>query len=345
MKTIAFFNNKGGVGKTTLACNFAHFLASHENKKILVIDLDPQANATQLLLDEEQWFEIYKEPNKSSDLTVQKVFQNIKKGFSESFDELHKDLQFHRSERFNVDVLAGHPSLSMIEDTLSTAWNEIQSLKLSGFSKTSWLKNLVRHLTNYDFIILDAGPSLGALNRSMLLGVDFFITPLAPDMFSMYSLENIATWMNSWEKQYIRSIDRSIEDGQSTEQDMIPFKDYEKEKVKYVGYTIQEYIARKNKDGSVRTTKSYEYFKDKIPQKITELARVEPNTLDSSTLYNLGTVPHMFSMVALAQQSHAPISNLQSTDGLNGAQFAQRDNYSEQLDKIFNLINARMGEK
>ena len=50
IKTIAFFNNKGGVGKTTLACNFASWLSIKQHKKVIVLDCDPQANATQLSL-------------------------------------------------------------------------------------------------------------------------------------------------------------------------------------------------------------------------------------------------------------------------------------------------------
>ncbi len=50
MIALAMFNNKGGVGKTTLTCNIASFLAKKENKRVLVIDCDPQCNATQLIM-------------------------------------------------------------------------------------------------------------------------------------------------------------------------------------------------------------------------------------------------------------------------------------------------------
>lgn len=62
MQSVAFFNNKGGVGKTTLLCNVAAFLALERGKRVLVVDADPQCNATQLMLDEVDVFELYDDP-------------------------------------------------------------------------------------------------------------------------------------------------------------------------------------------------------------------------------------------------------------------------------------------
>lgn len=77
IKTIAFFNNKGGVGKTTLACNFASWLSRKHDKKVIVIDCDPQANATQLSLSNEQWDNIYEDINRSDSETLLHVFQHF----------------------------------------------------------------------------------------------------------------------------------------------------------------------------------------------------------------------------------------------------------------------------
>ncbi|MDO5425483.1 MAG: ParA family protein, partial [Eubacteriales bacterium] len=62
MKAISIFNNKGGVGKTTLLCNLAAYMQKRLGKKVLVIDADPQCNTTTYVLDEEQFINVYYEP-------------------------------------------------------------------------------------------------------------------------------------------------------------------------------------------------------------------------------------------------------------------------------------------
>ena len=82
---VAFFNNKGGVGKTTLACNYAAYEAS-QGREVLLIDLDPQCNSTQLVLQDEQWTEIYEEREASEGKTVMRVLRHFRAGES-SIDE------------------------------------------------------------------------------------------------------------------------------------------------------------------------------------------------------------------------------------------------------------------
>jgi cellulose biosynthesis protein BcsQ len=103
MKAIAFFNNKGGVGKTTLLCNLAAYFATEYGKKVLVIDADPQCNATQSMFDDKLITSIY--DNKSS-FTIYSVIQplSIGKGYTESVRPLD-------AENFGVDILIGDPRL------------------------------------------------------------------------------------------------------------------------------------------------------------------------------------------------------------------------------------------
>jgi cellulose biosynthesis protein BcsQ len=114
---IAFFNNKGGVGKTTLACNYASYLAHNRSLRVAVADCDPQSNATQLLLGEQEWEYIYEDAEVAEEKTILRALREIRDGDS----SIVPDFEIHHSTRFDVDVLAGHPSLSIVEDILSTS--------------------------------------------------------------------------------------------------------------------------------------------------------------------------------------------------------------------------------
>ena len=68
MESIAFFNNKGGVGKTTLLCNLAGYLSRKCGKKILVIDADPQCNTTSYVLEEDNFYSFYFDASNSNSI-------------------------------------------------------------------------------------------------------------------------------------------------------------------------------------------------------------------------------------------------------------------------------------
>lgn len=99
-----------------------------------------------------------------------------------------------------------------------------------------------------------------------------------------------------------------------------------------MGYTIQQYVTKSTSDGKRRGVRSYDHYRKQIPSRAARLAStLRALPLDS---LDLGTVPHMFSMVPLAQSRHAPIASLTSADGLRGSQFSQQKNYLQQLNDI-----------
>ncbi|MGI0069850.1 MAG: ParA family protein, partial [Nitrosopumilaceae archaeon] len=166
MKSIAIFNNKGGVGKTSLLCNLAAYLALEKQKKILVIDADPQCNATQAMFSDDTISEIYER----SGFTVYDIIRPLStgKGFSEI-------LNARESQHFGLNVIPGDPRLSLTEDLLATDWNDAISGKTRGIRTTLLFVELLTRCKDYDYVFFDMGPSLGSINRSVLIAADFFI--------------------------------------------------------------------------------------------------------------------------------------------------------------------------
>ena len=333
IKTIAFFNNKGGVGKTTLACNFASWLSRKHDKKVIVIDCDPQANATQLSLSNEQWDNIYEDINRSDSETLLHVFQH----FIEGNATIRTDYKLHEAKNFKYSVIAAHPNLAKIEDKLSTSWRDFRASEPAGANRSIWLKNLCQSLQNeheYEYAIIDMGPSLGALNRSILLSCDAFITPVEPSLFSQYALLNIGSWVTDIISEYKRNREDLIREyptkrGDFPEELPIIFG--------WLGYTIQQYFRKRYK--SEQTIKSYEFYKEKIAESSNKLATLSPPGVTSA---EIGTIPYMFSLAPRAQAAHKPIALLEVRDGLIGGQSQQRDKYIKQLDLVFDEIFQRI---
>lgn len=324
MRSLAFFNNKGGVGKTTLACNMASYIAGIANLNVLLVDCDPQCNATQLLLDEDQWEHLYGNRKESQKRTLLKVLRHIRAGDS----DIDADLDIVRSKRFEVDVLPGHPSLSMVEDRLSGSWVDFQAGDLGGARRSMWVSGLV-DAAKHDVVIFDVGPSLGALNRCVLLGSDRFITPMAADLFSLYALDNIGAWIKSWTRDYRRGYDSLVERSEFEPSDW-GLTSSPRTARAFAGYTVQQYVT-KNMGGRYRTVNAYDRYRRQIPERAEALAALRAEGVEN---FELGVVPNMFSMVPLAQAAHAPIHRLVTADGLRGAQVSQQSRYAEKLQEI-----------
>lgn len=340
MKIITFFNNKGGVGKTTLAVNIASYFASKFEKKILFLDADPQANSTQMIIPEERWQEFYGEDAINS--TLIDYLHPIQEGDSNL--DLNNDPFYHSENRFFVDLIPGHPQLSIIEDILSDAWNKCSAGDLGGFRKSNWLRVLKEHYNkNYDYLIVDVGPSLGALNRSLLLNTDFIITPMGSDIFSLIGISNISTWISNWMKTYTNAIDllKSKYDKNTISKYSLNFQI--DNTTRLIGYSIQQYVTRSFADGR-RPVASYDRIISKIPESINEnLEYLIYRGLTIENL-NLGDVPYLYSLVPLAQSSNAPMYNLSYSDGVVGGQAASVKKYAGMLNSIAKKILNNIGD-
>lgn len=318
MKTIGFFNNKGGVGKTTLLCNVASYLSIYHGKKILVIDADPQANASQLMLPEQD-FESFFVDSKPK-FTISTITQPLSagKGFTQSFEPT-------RSPHYAVDLIVGDSRLALVEDILAQDWS--QSSKVRGMRTTLMFRQMLSRATEYDLVLFDMSPSLGAINRAVLLACDAFILPMSTDIFSLRATENISVWLSRWKKDYIKN----AADFDADELNEIEVADLSW-KLSLLGYVTQQYN-QKSTRGEKRPVKSYESIIARVPEKIESTLALELGGEPRQGDYFLGTVPHLFSLIPMSQLASKPIHQLKADDGIVGSHFtrvkAARDFFSK----------------
>jgi cellulose biosynthesis protein BcsQ len=342
MKSLAMFNNKGGVGKTTLTCNLASYIAVEFEKRVLVVDCDPQCNSTQLIMGVGEAAALYLDsPGEVS--TIRDVLRPIEDGDS----TIDVDLTFLSADRnrFGVDLLAGHPHFAIIEDRLGAAWQQLRARDTQGFRQTNW-NNLLREALQdrYDLAMYDLGPSLGSINRSVLMGCEHFVTPLGSDVFSIIGVKNISSWLGSWIGDYHHSWNGLQPALQRDLSDRYHIPATPAILGGYVGYTVQQYIT-KSFGKERRATKAYESIIGNVDLEI-QSALIDyytPILVQDTDFAKLGDIPHLYSLVPLAQKRSVPIHGLSSTDGLVGSQFAAVREFKRMIDPIARNLLRNLG--
>ncbi|MEZ0487868.1 ParA family protein [Fibrella aquatica] len=335
MKSIAIFNNKGGVGKTTLLCNLAAHYSINKNKKVIVIDADPQSNSTQYMIDEEAIIKLY---NKGSG-TLNDVFIHLRK----KDQYYNKTLPIIRSPKFKVDLLPGDPQISTFEDYLSKDWFDgIERGNSRALRTTNIFKDLLIKLEelDYDLVFFDLGPSLGAINRAVLLSSDYFLIPMSSDIFSLKAINNIEITLKEWKSTFIKG----LENYKGLEKE--PYEIQGKEIVsnlKFAGYITQQYIA-KLKNGHRQPVGAFERIIKQIPSTIEKLLipLFNPDNQLLTESYNLGEVPNLHSLVPFSQSANAPIFKLGKDDGIVGAHFSKVKEYGNLINSIANKLSSNL---
>lgn len=339
MKSIVFFNNKGGVGKTTLTCNVASYLTLHKGKRVLLIDSDPQCNATQALLSDDICEKLYLSgppPTK----TLFDYMAPIEAG-EPSISGLPEPY-LGTLNLFGTDLIPGHPKMSLVEDKLSSAWNELQAGTPSGYRISNWCSQLFTHLApRYDLIVFDVGPSLGALNRTVILSCDYLITPFGCDIFSLLGIQNISSWIKGWKRQYDRGLQNARDDRPEILASYPIILDTD-QKFRFAGYSVQQYVTKTFKTGK-RPVGAYDRIMKRIPTTVAQnLDFLKPASTPTDAL-ELGHIPFLYSLVPLAQSQRAPIHALGKTGKLVGSQYKQVEDYQGLMARLCDRLLANIG--
>ncbi|MDD5042400.1 MAG: AAA family ATPase [Candidatus Omnitrophica bacterium] len=331
MKAIAIFNNKGGVGKTTFLCNLASYLRIFHKKKVLVVDADPQCNATIYLLPADRVAEIYGADNRS---TIYKFIDPLKRGKG----YFRGNFILEKSARFQLDLIPGDPNLALAEDLLATDWTHGCSGEPRGLQTTFIFWNLISKFRKYDFIFFDVGPSLGAINRSVLLSSDYFVMPISSDVFSLMAIKNISQALNKWKTALVKGLDSYEDENRNRYNINNKLVNW---KLKFAGYIIQQYTA-KTKQGTRQPVKAYERILKQVPSVIKKHL-VDGFASFHRDNYKLGEIPNLHSIIPMSQSVQSPVFGLKAKDGVVGAHFAKVNDakkiYSEIARSFLTKIN------
>ena len=200
----SLINLKGGVGKTSLTCALADFLTFEYRKKILVIDLDPQTNATVVLMGEEKW----KQEREDKGLTLAHYFR--KKIEAEAVLDPRTVLVRRTSNLSGgidgLDILPSSPFFWKIQD-------RIRDIPLRHYGTgvyVSVLEEIVNPLNSeyrYDYVLIDCPPSLGLLTQNGLYISNYYLIPCVPDWLSTYGIPQIMITAHEFALAHHRQLD------------------------------------------------------------------------------------------------------------------------------------------
>lgn len=310
---LTFFNNKGGVGKTSLTYHLA-WMFSELGKCVLAADLDPQANLTGAFLDEDRLAEIWE--NSTSPNTLFRSIQPLLGvGDIVPAQTVAITAQLH--------LLPGDLALSGFEDPLSEQWPKSMgdnNLQRPFRVLTAFWQSIQQAAStcNADLILVDVGPHLGAINRSALIASDFVAIPLGADLYSLAGLRNLGPTLRSWRSLWKKRLGNWNN----------PSFDLPLGAMQPIGYIAQQHVVRLS-----RPIKAYDRWLNKIPLEYRQsvLGEVPDSApaIEQDPLC-LAMLKHYRSLVPLAQEARKPMFFLKAADGAIGshasaAQAAYRD--------------------
>lgn len=330
MRTIALFNNrgfnnKGGVGKTSLVYHLAWMYADL-GLSVVAADLDPQANLTSMFLDEDRLEALWL--NDGHESTVYGAFQPLLEGTG--------DVREPHAEEVSpgLALLVGDLALSAAEDELSSQWPDGLDRKPRAFHVLSGLWRILRlaaRATEADMVLIDVGPNLGALNRAVLVAAETVVIPLAPDLYSLQGLRNLGPTLRRWREEWAERLDRapdSLRDLPLPPASMHP-----------AGYIVLQHAVRLD-----RPVKAYGRWMERIPQEYRRSVLDEPGPQDlplDRDPHCLATLKPYRSLMPLAQEARKPMFFLKPADGaIGGHAAAVEDCYRD-----FNLLARRVAER
>jgi cellulose biosynthesis protein BcsQ len=320
MKTITFFNNKGGVGKTTTVYHVAWML-SELGIKTIAVDLDPQSNLTSMFLSNSRLESVY---DGNEPITVLDAIIPIVNGDPAvpAHIEVIND---------NLGLILGNLALSTFEDRLSDAWLKCLNKDIYSFRITSIFKTIIEQAAqsfNADIVLIDVGPNLGAINRAVTISSDYIIMPVASDLFSLQGIKNLGTTLKAWKEEWKQRTDLRLPNLSVS----IP-----QNAARPIGYIIMQYSVKERSN----PVKSYLKWANRIPGIFREFVLGEADNSNNnieSDINCIAMLKHFRSLAPMSMEAHKPIFLLKPADGAIGAHLYAVQKASEEFKSLTEAI-------
>jgi cellulose biosynthesis protein BcsQ len=323
MKTLALFNNKGGVGKTSLTYHLG-FMFAELGHRVAFADLDPQANLSSMCVTEPRLESIWKLAPRP---TIYGAIERLRRGLGD-VDRISPEAVSGK-----IHLVVGDLQLSEIEDDFSQQWPKCLDRDERAFRLTTALHRVIADVgerSGADIALLDVGPNFGAINRAALIAADYVVVPVAPDLFSMQGLENVGPRLASWREQW------------SDRKTRVPELDFEIPGgiMQPLGYVVSRYSMRAGEP-----VKAFQRWIDRMPDAYRASFGEPPagKAIDvDSDEFCVGQLKDYRSLMPMAQEARKPMFLLKPADGaIGGHQGAVRQAYSD-FKRLASEILARM---
>jgi len=325
-KTISIFNNKGGVGKTTYMYHVAQMLARRE-LTVLMVDCDSQCNLTSYAMDDADVRRAWRDDGNS-------IFQVIDPVYRTTGD-IRSRAPTKVSSLGELYLTPGDLRLSNFEDLLGDTWSSARGGAEPALRAQSAIHRYIQLASEKikaDLVLVDLGPNLGALNRAVLATSDYFITPVAPDLFSIQGTENLGNKLVAWRKEWDQC--NSSWSGVLS----IPLG-----RPVYLGYVVQMHNMRSAApEGMTAGWAIYgQELEPAVRRNIVDKLRPLGQVIEwPENGYRLGQIPNLHSLIPYSLEARKPVFDCTSADGLRGAHIKRAIESRKHFEQIVSTIES-----
>ena len=326
MKTIAFFNNKGGVGKTNLVYHLA-WMYARLGVNVLAADLDPQANLTGMFLKDEDLEPLW--PETGERRTVYGALRPLVDGAGTV------PIPHVAEPEPGLGLVVGDILLATLEEELGNQWAGCLERQPQAIDVPSALvRTLRRGAAEVDarLILVVVGPHLSAINRAAIVAADSLVVPVAPDIYSLQGLRSLGPTLRRWQHEWRESRERNPRVDRS-----MP-----KEAMRPIGYIVMRDVVRLD-----RTADASGDWMNRIPSVYRRAVVAEkPSAADApveTDPHCLATLKPYASLMPLAQEARRPMFALKPADGATGGNVAAVQDCYREYRALATAIAERAG--